>query len=80
MTFKDWRRLSAWEAASHVRNSIDALPLTQRKAAIASMPNESTLVARFASAPQGRALSGIPFLLKIFLKLKAKRYRLVLHF
>ncbi len=72
MTFKDWRRLSAWEAASHVRNSIDALPLTQRKAAIASMPNESTLVARFSSAPQGRALSGIPFFVKDLFETKGE--------
>jgi len=64
MTFKDWKQLSAWEAASHLRHSVDALPPSQRKAAIASMPHEAELVNRFSSAQKNRPLSGIPFFVK----------------
>ncbi len=67
MTFDDWQRLSPGEAAREMLRRVAALPDAQRRAAIATLPDETTLTARFAAAPRTSPpslLGGVPYFLK----------------
>lgn len=52
MTFSDWQQLSPREAAREMLRRVYALPEAQRRATVASLPDEDTLTTRFAAAPR----------------------------
>jgi amidase/aspartyl-tRNA(Asn)/glutamyl-tRNA(Gln) amidotransferase subunit A len=67
MTFDDWQRLSPGAAAHEMLRRVAALPDTQRRAAIATLPDETILTARFAAVPRSSPpslLGGVPYFLK----------------
>jgi aspartyl-tRNA(Asn)/glutamyl-tRNA(Gln) amidotransferase subunit A len=64
MTFADWQQLSPTAAARRVHTGVATLPPAQQRAAIASLPDESTLTARFAAADRQGPLGGVPYFLK----------------
>jgi amidase/aspartyl-tRNA(Asn)/glutamyl-tRNA(Gln) amidotransferase subunit A len=65
MTFGEWQQLAPEAAAREVRRRAEVhLPGVQRRAALAVLLEEQALAAGFASAPPGRPLRGIPFLIK----------------
>ncbi len=65
MTFRDWQHLSPADAARELHRRVrTALPPAQQRAALASLPDESVLAHRFATADRTAPLGGIPFFLK----------------
>ncbi len=67
MTFDDWQQLSPGEATREMLQRVAALPDAQRRAAIATLPDENTLTARFAAVPRTSPpslLGGVPYFLK----------------
>jgi aspartyl-tRNA(Asn)/glutamyl-tRNA(Gln) amidotransferase subunit A len=65
VTFSDWQQLAPEAAAREVRRRAEAhLSVPQRKAAFALLLDEQALAARFAAAPKGGPLRGVPYLLK----------------
>jgi amidase/aspartyl-tRNA(Asn)/glutamyl-tRNA(Gln) amidotransferase subunit A len=65
MTFRDWQQLTASEAAHEVHHRIRTL-LTpqQQRAAIATLPDEASLVTAFSRADRSAPLGGVPCFLK----------------
>ncbi len=65
MTFRDWQELAPEEAAREVHTrALRSLSKTQQRAAIALLATKAELVARFAAAPRGTPLGGVPFFAK----------------
>lgn len=65
VTFGDWQQLGPEAAAREVRRRVEThLSAKQRSAALAVLLDEPALAARFAAAPAGSPLRGIPYLLK----------------
>ncbi len=65
MTFGEWQQLGPEAAAREVRRRVETLlSANQRSAALAVLLDEPALAARFAAAPAGSPLRGIPYLLK----------------
>jgi aspartyl-tRNA(Asn)/glutamyl-tRNA(Gln) amidotransferase subunit A len=64
MTFAEWQQLAPDEAARELLRRAQALPKAQRRAAIVRLPSATELEARFAAAPSGTPLAGVPYFLK----------------
>jgi aspartyl-tRNA(Asn)/glutamyl-tRNA(Gln) amidotransferase subunit A len=64
MTFAEWQQLAPDDAARELLRRVQALPQAQRRAAIVSLPSAAELEARFAAAPSGAPLAGVPYFLK----------------
>jgi len=64
MNFSGWRSLAPAAAAAEFGRRLAAWPEAQRRAAIAVMPSREELERRFAAAPRGIPLGGVPVLLK----------------
>jgi len=67
MTFSDWQQLSPGDAAREMLRRVAALPEAQRRATVATLPDEATLTARFAACPRSSPptlLGGVPYFLK----------------
>jgi len=64
MTFAEWQRLPPAAAARAVAAQVAQLRPGQAHAAIASLPAEVELAARFAAGRPDQPLSGVPFFLK----------------
>lgn len=64
MTFADWQRLAPADASRELLRRAQSLLAAQRRAAIARLPSTTELTERFATAPRGSALAGVPYFLK----------------
>jgi aspartyl-tRNA(Asn)/glutamyl-tRNA(Gln) amidotransferase subunit A len=65
MTFHDWQQLRPEQAAREIHARVQRqLSPAQRRAAIAQLGSETEIATRFAAAPRGRPLSGVPYFTK----------------
>lgn len=65
MNFGEWQQLSPEAAAREVlRRAESNLSAVQRRAVLATLPDESALAAAFAKAPAKSPLRGVPYVLK----------------
>lgn len=64
MTFAEWQQLAPDEAARELLRRAQALPQSQRRAAVVRLPSTVELEARFAAAASGTPLAGVPYFLK----------------
>ena len=65
MTFSEWRQLPPAAAAREVHRRVESrLSPAQHRAAIARLEPEDALAEKFAAAPRGTPLSGVPFFAK----------------
>lgn len=65
VTFGEWQQLAPEAAAREIRRRIESyLPPPQRRAALAFLPDESSLAAAFAAPSPGSPLRGVPYFLK----------------
>ena len=64
MTFAVWHELAPREAARVLLTRIAGLPAAQQRAAIASLPDEAALTARFAAANREAPLGAVPYFAK----------------
>jgi amidase/aspartyl-tRNA(Asn)/glutamyl-tRNA(Gln) amidotransferase subunit A len=64
MDFAGWHALNPAQAARTLLARVQALPSAQQRACIASLPDESTLAARFAAADRQAPFGAIPYFTK----------------
>ena len=65
VSFGEWQQLAPEAAAREMRRRVEAfLPPSQRSAALAFIPDESSLAAAFAGSSPGSPLRGVPYFLK----------------
>jgi aspartyl-tRNA(Asn)/glutamyl-tRNA(Gln) amidotransferase subunit A len=64
MNFASWQGLAPAAAAAEFTRRLGRLPAAQRRAAVASVPGLEEVERRFAAAPPGQPLSGVPGLVK----------------
>jgi len=64
MNFAAWQDLSPSAAARHLLDRVAALPPEQRRATIASLPDEPTLTARFAASDRQAPFGAVPYFAK----------------
>jgi amidase/aspartyl-tRNA(Asn)/glutamyl-tRNA(Gln) amidotransferase subunit A len=65
VTFSEWQQLAPEAAARELRRRTEAfLSPSQRRAALAVLPDEPALAAAFAGSRPGTPLRGVPYLLK----------------
>ncbi|MEY3774076.1 MAG: hypothetical protein RLZZ129_856 [Verrucomicrobiota bacterium] len=64
MNFDGWHELKPAPAAKQLLANVAALPAAQQRACITSLPDETTLIARFAAADREAPLGAIPYFTK----------------
>jgi len=64
MNFHDWQALKPAAAARELRRRALALPPEQQRATMVRLPPAAELTDRFAAAPRGAPLAGVPYFLK----------------
>ncbi len=64
MNFAAWHDLAPSDAARHLLARVAALPPDQRRATIASLPDESALTARFAASDHSAPFGAVPYFAK----------------
>jgi amidase/aspartyl-tRNA(Asn)/glutamyl-tRNA(Gln) amidotransferase subunit A len=64
MNFSAWHERAPREAARTLLARVAAMPPSQQRACIASLPDEETLAARFAGADRNAPLGGVPWFAK----------------